>query len=184
MGAIHYGDEIFSISTTLPIVEFVFRTDVVHTCLYEGDCHLSGIANIDYTFSFLGTPVYVFGEYFYNGLGVRDLSPGYSTLSKAHTQRLGRGDLFTLGRNLLAFGAHLTWHPLWSQTCTVLTNVNDASVLLQSFVSFSPTDHASLNVGVRLPYGEKNEEFGELIANDDLVVGGVSGIFAELIYHR
>lgn len=184
VGAEHYGDEIFGISTAIPISELVLRADVVHTCLHQADCHISGVMNVDYTFSVLESPVYIFGEYFYNGVGVRDLSPGYRALSKAHTRRLGRGDLFSLGRSLLAIGANISWHPLWNQTITVLTNTNDNSALIQTFVSFAPTDHANLNFGVRLPFGHTNEEFGELIVNDESAVGGVSGVFAEFIYFR
>ena len=184
IGAIHYGDEIFGVSTALPVADIVLRTDVVRTCIDTADCHISGVLNIDYTFSLLGSPMYVFGECFYNGIGVKDLSPGYSALSKAHTRRLGRGDLFSLGRNLLAIGAHVSWHPLWNQTITVLTNTNDKSALLQTYVSFAPTDHANVNFGVRLPFGDTNEEFGELIVDDELAVGGVVGVFAEFIYYR
>lgn len=184
VGAVHYGDEIFGVSMAIPISESVVRTDVVHTCLHQADCHISVVINVDYTFSLLQSPIYIFGEYFYNGIGVSDLSPGYSSLSKAHTRRLGRGDLFSLGRNLLAFGAHVSLHPLWNQTVTVLTNANDKSALFQTFVSFTPTDHANLNFGFRLPFGDTNEEFGELTVDDDLAVGGVAGVFAEFIYYR
>ncbi len=184
VGAIHYGDEIFGVSTALPVADIVFRTDVVRTCLDQADCHISSILNVDYTFSFLGSPIYIFGEFFYNGIGVKDLSPGYGVLSKAHTRRLGRGDLFSLGRNLLAVGAHVSWHPLWNHTITVLTNTNDKSALMQTYVSFAPTDHANVNFGVRLPFGDTNEEFGELIVDDEFKVGGVAGVFAEFIYYR
>ena len=184
VGAIHYGDEIFGVSTALPVADIVLRSDLVRTCLDQADCHISGVLNIDYTFSLLGSPIYIFGEYFYNGIGVKDLSPGYSALSKAHTRRLGRGDLFSLGKNLFAVGAHVSWHPLWNHTITVLTNTHDKSALLQTYVSFAPTDHANVNFGVRLPLGNTNEEFGELIVDDELTVGGVAGVFAEFIYHR
>ena len=184
VGAIHYGDEIFGVSTALPVADIVLRSDLVRTCLDQADCHISGVLNIDYTFSLLGSPIYIFGEYFYNGIGVEDLSPGYSALSKAHTRRLGRGDLFSLGKNLFAVGAHISWHPLWNHTITVLTNTNDKSALLQTYVSFAPTDHANVNFGVRLPLGNTNEEFGELIVDDESRVGGIAGFFAEFIYHR
>ena len=184
VGAIHYGDEIFGVSTALPVADIVLRSDLVRTCLDQADCHISGVLNIDYTFSLLGSPIYIFGEYFYNGIGVKDLSPGYSALSKAHTRRLGRGDLFSLGKNLFAVGAHVSWHPLWNQTITVLTNTNDNSALLQTYLTFAPTDHANVNFGVRLPFADTNEEFGALIVDDELTVGGVVGVFAEFIYHR
>ena len=184
VGAVHYDDEIFGFSSAIPVADLVLRADVVRTCVYRAACHISGVVNIDYTFSLLRSPIYVFGEYFYNGIGVRDLSLGYGTLSKAHTRRLDRGDVFSLGRSLVAIGTNVTWHPLWNQTVALLTNTNDRSTLLQTFISFAPTDHASLNFGVRLPFGDTNEEFGELIVDDELVVGGVAGVFAEFIYYR
>ena len=184
VGAFHYGDEIFGISTALPVAGLVLRTDVVRTCLDQADCHTSSVFNIDYTLSLLGNPVYIFGEYFYNGIGVKDLSAGYSALSKAHVRRLDRGDLFSLGRNLLALGAHVSWHPLWNHTITVLTNTNDKSTLLQTYASFAPTDYTNVNFGFRLPFGGTNEEFGELIIDDELTVGGVAGVFAEFIQFR
>lgn len=184
VGAMHYGDEIFGVSTALPVAELILRADVVQNCLHQADCYISGVMNIDYTFSVMRSPIYIFGEYFYNGIGVRDLGPGYSALSKEHTRRLNRGELFALGKSLLALGANVSWHPLWNQTFTVLTNTNDKSALLQTYVSFAPTDHANLNFGVRLPFGDTNEEFGEIIEHDELVVGGVAGVFAEFIYFR
>ena len=184
VGATHYGDEIFGFSTALPIADLILRADIVQSCLHQADCHMSGVMNLDYTFSVMQRPIYIFGEFFYNGIGVRNLSPGYSALSKEHTRRLNRGDLFSLGKSLLAFGANVSWHPLWNQTFTVLTNTNDKSSLLQTYLSFAPTDHANLNFGIRLPFGDTNEEFGEIINNDELVVGSVAGIFAEFIYYR
>ena len=182
--AIHYGDSIYGFSSAIPVLDFLIRVDVSHTCVYKGSCKASGIVNLDYTFNLGRNLVYAFGEYYRNGLGVSDLSLGYSALPKDLTRRLGRGELFSMGKNLFAFGASIAWHPLLSQTFTVLTNADDTSSLLQTFVSFTPSDHASLNFGVRLPFGDTNEEFGELIVNDHSVVGGVSGIFGEFIYHR
>ena len=184
VSARHYGDEIIGMSTAIPAAMLVLRTDVVHTCLHGAECFVSGVMNIDYTFSLLRSPIYIFGEYFYNGIGVRDLSPGYSALSEALTRRLARGDLFSLGKNLLAIGASMSWHPLWNQTVTILTNTDDKSSLLQTYVSFAPTDHANLNFGVRLPFGDPYEEFGDVIDNDESVVGSVAGVFAEFIYFR
>ena len=180
----HYGDSILGISTAIPIQDFLLRMDISRTCLYQGTCKSSGVVNIDYTFNLGGKLVYAFGEYYHNSFGVNEFSQGYSGLPKDLTLRLDRGDLFSIGKNLFAIGANISWHPLWSQTTTVLTNLNDKSFLVQTFVSFTPTDHTSLNVGIRLPYGGTNEEFGEFVINDDAFASGVSGIFGEFIFHR
>ena len=175
----HIGDEFAALSLSLPIAGSLLRIETSRLC-GETTCTISGLANVDYTFSLGPALLYVFGELYHNGFGlerVTDDAP--PTLS----ERLERGELFTLMKNYGSLGLNITWHPLWSQSLIYLNNLEDGSGLVQTAVNFEPGDASRMQFGVSVPYGDTNTEFGRQELSDDFTMGGGTSWFVSLAYY-
>jgi hypothetical protein len=130
----------------------------------------------------------VFGEYFHNSFGVRELPDAAIDYPEPLIQRLGRGELFNLMRDYLAAGASIEWHPLLNHTTTLIGNLQDASLLLQTQLSFDPSDHQLIELGLVHPIGGRGDEFGGVpVARDEagsvLTVGGGTSAYFRWVYY-
>ena len=75
-------------------------------------------------------------------------------------------------RDYLALGGTYEWHALWNQSLTLIANLNDSSGLLQTQLSYAPSDHATLQAGVVVPIGEAGEEYGGVPVFGEAVTSG------------
>ena len=184
-GGKHYQDQVYGGALRVPVGGALLRTDLVTTRLDEdGDWVVSGILNIDYSFDLAGRPSYAFAEYYHNGFGVKTLPPSPALLPEALSERLLRGEVFNLMRDYLALGGTVQWHPLWTQALTLIGNLHDGSSILQTTLSYVPSDHATLEAGVTLPIGRAGEEFGGVpVAGDDLTTGGALQAYLRWVYY-
>lgn len=184
-GGRHYRDQVYGGALRLPLGGAMLRTDLVATRLDEdGDWILSGILNLDYSFDLSGRPSYVFAEYYHNGFGVKSLPANPLLLPEALTERLLRGEVFNLMRDYLALGGNLQWHPLWTQSLTLIGNLQDGSSILQTTLSYVPSDHATVEAGITLPIGRAGEEFGGVpVAGDELTTGGALQAYLRWVYY-
>lgn len=180
----HWGETIAGMSIASPLGPFLVRTDIVLTCEDLGSCTYSAVANIDYSFGLMGGLVYTFAEYFYNGFGVSSRHKKTANLPPRLLEGIQRGEIFAFGKHLIATGASVTWHPLWNQSLSLLVNANDHSFLVQSNVSYIPTDNINLTLGFRILVGDTNEEFGAIELDNNTTSGGDSGLFFEFSYYR
>ena len=81
-------------------------------------------------------------------------------------------------------GGNIEWHPLWNQTLTLITNLHDASSLVQSNLSYVPSDHATLEAGVVIPIGRAGQEFGGVpVFGDELTTGGAFQGYLRWVYY-
>ena len=180
----HYRDQVYGGSGRLPLGGALLRTDLVATRLDGGDWRLSGIVNMDVSFTLAGRPAYVFGEYYHNGFGVAELPDLIAELPPELVERLGRGEVFTLMRDYTALGGTYEWHPLWTQTLTLITNLNDASSLLQTQLSYVPSDHATIDLGVIVPIGDAGQEYGGVpVFGEELTSGGAFQGYVRWVYY-
>ena len=184
VAARHFEDRVFGAALRFPVGGALVRSDVVATRLAGGDWRLSGIVNLDYSLVLGRRNVYLFGEYFHNGFGVDALPATPAAYPEPLTERLGRGELFNLMRDYLAFGGTVEWHPLWSQALTLIGNLGDGSVLLQTQLSHEPGDHQRLELGVVAPLGSAGDEFGGVpVMGDALTVGGGTRAYLRWAYY-
>ncbi len=184
-GGRHYRDQVYGGALRIPIGGALLRTDLVATRLEEDDDWIvSGILNLDYSFDLAGRSSYAFVEYYHNGFGVSELPPNPVLLPEALTVRLLRGEVFNLMRDYVALGGTLQWHPLWTQALTLISNLNDGSSILQTTLSYVPSDHATLEAGVTVPIGRAGEEFaGVPVAGDALTTGGALQGYLRWVYY-
>jgi hypothetical protein len=169
----HYVDQVYAFAVRYPLGGALLRSDWVATRLRSGDWKLSAIVNLDYSLNVNEHNVYVFGEYFYNGFGVDDLPASPVLLPEPLQERLTRGEVFSLMKHYTAIGASVEWHPLVTQTLTLITNLTDLSHLIQTQVTYNPGDHQMLEAGIVFSLGHPGEEFGGVpLAGSRLTSGG------------
>ena len=181
LAARHYGGEVVGLGLRTPIGGALIRSDLIVADDAQG-WTLSGVVNVDYSFPVAQSSVYVFAEYFRNGFGVRRLPDDLDLLPSALTDRLGRGEAFTLMRNYLAVGAQFRWHALVNQNISVIANLHDASKVLQTTVGYDASDAVRLDIGVIKPMGSRGDEFGRLGVENGLTVGGGTRGYLRLVY--
>ncbi|HEY6599632.1 MAG TPA: hypothetical protein VIZ30_09975 [Pseudomonadales bacterium] len=162
LGGRHYRDNVFGMSLKRAVGGALVRTDWLLTDLDEGGVKVSGIVNVDYSFMWLAHNWYAFGEYFHSGFGTNRHPVALNGLPVALRDRLLRGELFTLMQDYTALGARLEWHPLVSQSVTLLTNLHDGSSLVQTQLSFEPSDAQHLDFGYVRNFGDDGDEYGEI----------------------
>jgi len=184
VAARHVDDRVFGLAVRHPLGGALLRSDLVATRLAGGDWRLSGIVNVDYSVVWDRRNVYLFGEYFHNGFGVSALPDSITEYPEALTMRLERGELFHLMRDYLAGGATVEWHPLWSQTLTLIGNLQDGSVLLQTQLSHEPGDHQRIELGLAEPLGGPGDEFGGVpVMGEALTLGGGTRAYLRWAYY-
>lgn len=180
----HYLDQVYGGALRIPVRSAMLRTDLVATRLQAGDWYYSGIVNLDYSFDLAGRSSYVFAEYYHNDFGLKALPASPALLPEALAARLLRGEVFNLMRDYLALGGSVQWHPLWTQALTVIGNLNDGSTLLQTSISYVPSDRATLEAGVTVPFGGAGTEFGGVpVLGDALTTGGALQGYLRWVYY-
>ena len=181
MGARHYQDDLLGMTFKIPIGPALLRTDVVGTRLaQDGDQRISGIVNIDCAFELFQRTGLVFAEYFHNDFGVDTLTP---TLPAPLQDRQSRGELFNVMRDYLAAGATYQWHPLWSQSLVWIGNLNDRSSLVQTSLTYEPSDSARVQAGLVAALGGTGDEFGGIPVDDGTTTGGGTRAFIRILYY-
>ena len=178
----HYSDQVLAATLQVPIGGALLRTDLVRSCS-SSKCFRSGIINVDYTFSLKGAPLYAFVEFFHNAFGVDQLNSGSLDLPGYLVERQSRGEVFNLMQRYAAIGAVFPLHPLWNQTVTCIRNVHDGGMLLQTFLSYDPSDHTRVQLGFLTPLADEGEEFGQLSVDDEATSGGGWNVFVSLAYY-
>ncbi|RKZ58514.1 MAG: hypothetical protein DRQ44_14595, partial [Gammaproteobacteria bacterium] len=76
------------------------------------------------------------------------------------TERLIRGELFTLGRHYVVASAMVEITPLWLLTPNVFINASDASFLAQLVSSYDLKQDWQLLAAISLPVGAAGTEYG------------------------
>jgi hypothetical protein len=180
----HYRDQVYGGALRVPLGGALLRTDLVATRLEGGDWRLSGVLNVDTSFALLERTTYVFAEYYHNGFGVQRLPDTVLELPLPLAERLARGEVFTLMRDYLALGGSIEWHPLWTQTLTLIANLADGSSLVQSNVRYVPSDEATLEFGITWSMGEAGEEYGGVpIFGESATSGGAFQGYLRWVYY-
>ena len=180
MAARHYRDDLLGMTLRTPLGPAMLRTDIVGTRVsLDGDRRISGIVNIDCAFELFRRTGLVFAEYFHNDFGVDTAT---AALPAPLRDRLARGELFNIMRDYLAAGATYQWHPLWSQSLAWIGNLNDQSSLVQTSLTYDPSDSARVQAGLVAALGGAGDEFGGVPSADGSTTGGGTRAFIRVLY--
>ena len=162
----HYDQNFVGLSVRQPLGPAVIRTDLAwREGLVSGDrWRLLGIVNADVAFPIRDRMAYVFAEYFHNDFGMQHLPTAGEALPRQLQTALLRGEVFNLMRDYLALGASYQWHPLVTQSLSVINNLSDGSALLQGQVSVDAAQNQQLQFGYIGGYADAGDEFAPLPA--------------------
>lgn len=182
LAARHYGGGALGLGLRVPVGAALLRADLVGV-EDAGGWTISGVVNVDASVPVRGNPVYVFAEYFHNGFGVARIPDDLDALPEGLDQRLGRGETFTLMRDYLAAGVQFRWHPLVSQSFSLIVNLHDTSSLAQMSLAYDPGDASELQGGLIALLGGRGDEFGRLPVEDGLTAGGGLRAYVRFAYY-
>jgi hypothetical protein len=166
IAASHYDQDFVGLSIRQPVGPAVVRTDLAwREGLQSGDrWRLLGIVNADVAFPIRDRMAYVFAEYFYNDFGMQSMPGPLGTIPQQLETALLRGEVFNLMREYLAVGASYQWHPLLTQSLSVISNLSDGSALLQGQLSIDSAQNQQLQFGFIGGYADPGDEFAPLPA--------------------
>jgi hypothetical protein len=179
----HYDETVTAVSLRFPLGGALVQTDWLATDVEAADeWKISGVVNIDYSFSLADKTAYVFGEYYRNGFGRNQSPVDLTELPVWLSERLQRGELFSLMKDYLALGGSYQWHALLMQSTTWLLNLHDKSSLLQTNLTYEPGDHQRLEAGFTVTAGGRGNEYGRIAVGDGFTSGGGSRLFVRWVY--
>lgn len=184
VAAQHFDQDIYAAATRFPVGPALVRLDLVASEDLAGDQVFSGVLNADVSFMLADRNAYAFIEYFHNGWGVTDLPDDAASLPVDLQLRIARGELFNLMKNYVAAGFNYEWHPLIAHNASIIANLHDNSMLLQTSLSYSPGDNQLLQMGLIEPLGDAGDEFGGVpLAGRGLTTGGASRAYFRWVYY-
>ncbi len=185
MAAKHYADYTVGLGASGYLTSAAWRMDAVYTFL---DAHtkkngfLTYTLNMDYSWVWKEKNMYGLVELYYNSLGEDDSASALE--NPAIAERLGRGELFTLGRYYLAGEIQAELHPLFNIFLTGITNLADRSVIVQPRAAWNFVQNLEVIFGAQLYAGETGSEFGGFaIPGTDFVHKSPDSVFAWVTWY-
>ena len=172
MAARNYKSDILGMGLTGALGGATWTTELVPTRLPDAGLRTSWLANMQYAWSCFGRNCNGYAEYFHNGFGTGSSGVALDSLPAPLTERIARGELFTLARDYLALGVTLEWTPLLDIKPLLITNLDDNSTLLLVQAVHSLSDNVNLTLAAQSGIGPRGTEYGGL----ELIAG--SGIYA------
>lgn len=160
MAAKNFGDRILGAGGTGYLGDAVWRTDVIWTWS-DGESrrwYVSAVANVDYSWHWLGKNWYGFVEVFHSGIGEKDC---VKAINNPDLQRkIIQGQLFTLGKWYADGSIRVELHPLFNAYFTVIGNLGDPSWIVQPRVTWDFAKSFRLTVWGMICLGRKGSEYG------------------------
>lgn len=181
----NYGDAVVGAGAAHAIGGAMWSGDIVFTDT-DTDLYVQLVTNLSYSWTWAGKNMSGAIEYYFNDFG--QSSGDYDPQSLADNpdllRRLGRSELFTLGRHYVAASVMIEMSPLWGLSPTILMNIGDPSALLQLVTNYSMGDNMTFLGSINLPLGASGTEFGGIetgIQNRYLASG--IGVFAQFAWY-
>jgi len=161
MAARHYQDTVVGLGSTGYLKEAAWRLDTTYIFL-EDDSRRGGflslVANMDYSWVWWEKNFYGLVEFYYNGLGGDQYSEAIS--DPDISDRLLRGEIFTLGRTYLSGEIQIELHPLFNFHLSVINNLKDPSGIIQPRMIWDIIENVQLTFGAGIYYGASGTEYG------------------------
>ena len=106
-------------------------------------------------------------------------------LPKSLTERLARGELFTVSRDYVALGLTLEWTALLNVKPLLITNLDDGSALLVLQWVRSLSDTAKLTLAAQSGLGARGTEYGgqETIPGSGVYVAPLRYLYARIDWY-
>lgn len=181
----HYDDNVFAVGGLSDLGSALWRGDITLTDTQTNNI-VSVVTSLTYSWVGWGHNISGVAEYFYNGFGQADgdYSPAALANNPDLTERILRGELFTLGRSYLALSAMIEMTPLWLLTPNAFINLSDGSMLAQLVTSHDLKQDLQILAAISVPVGAAGTEYGGIdsgIAGKQLSTG--FNLFAQLAWY-
>ena len=161
MAAEHYQDEVIGVGSTGYLWNAAWRLDATYTFLETSsnqEGFFSLVANMDYSWVWWGKNLYGLLEFYFNDLGSHRYSAALTDPNIS--ERLARGEMFTLGRAYLSGEVRIEAHPLVNVYLTLINNVADPSGLIIPRATWDMKENIQFTLGANVSYGRSGTEFG------------------------
>ena len=157
-----YQSEVLGLALNGTLGGATWTAEAVPTRLSNSSLRTSWLTNIQYAWTCFSRNCTGYAEYYRNGFGVGGTGNTLADLPVALTDRLARGELFSVSRNYLALGLTLEWTPLLNIKPLLMTNLDDKSALLVVQAVRSLSENASLTLAAQSGMGPRGTEYGGL----------------------
>ncbi len=157
----HYRDVVFGFGSIGYLGDAAWRLDATWTILsdnQERNGCATAVANMDYSWTWWDRNCYGFVELFVNDLGTDSYS--HAWFNTALSERLVRGELFTLGQTYVCAQFRTEVHPLFNLSLTGIHNSQDPSGIVQPRAVWDMAQNVQVVLGGNIMYGGKGSEFG------------------------
>jgi hypothetical protein len=185
LAAEHYGDQILGAGGIFSLGGALLRGDLIWTKTSQ-ETALSVVTSLSYSWIWGGKNVSGILEYYYNGFGQGsgNYSPAELAGNPDLIKRVGRGELFTLGKHYLAASLNVEITPLFILTPNVFINLQDPSALVQLVGQYDWKENFLLLGALNFPIGGKGSEYGgpEAFVEGRYFSSG-PGAFLQLAYY-
>jgi hypothetical protein len=179
IAASHYDETALGAGVSRSVEEAVIRADVFVADLDGSRSRTSWLINVDRSWVVFGLNIYTFGEFFRNGFGVA--GKDYATPSEALLNRLGRGEVYTLGRDYLAVGGFVEISALQKTNLSSFFNLHDESAVLQARHEYELAQNLLLMLGTNFYVGPRGSEFGGVVVpNSNLFLSSGQSVYLRL----
>jgi hypothetical protein len=185
----HYNDILLAAGATGYLGEAAWRVDTLYSRLDDHRDQRDSwqiVANLDYAWMWFGKNIYGLMEFYYNGLGLGRGDYDQSLTDTQLSRRLGRGELFTLGRAYMAGRLQAELHPLLQCSMVAIVNLADPSAIIQPQLEWDLAADWQLIAGASLYRGGGDTEFGGFYADVDgtrVKVGPADDVYLWLSYY-
>ncbi|MCR4332958.1 MAG: hypothetical protein NUV34_09720 [Sulfuricaulis sp.] len=159
LAARHFAENLAGLGIVKSIGGAVWRMDLSYANLEHGGSAASLVTNMDYSWMWGGKNAYGYVEYFRSGVGESDRAD-YAAPNAELSERLARGELFTLARDYVAFGLQVEFTPLFNLYASLIENLNDSSKYLQLRGVYDWQQDVQLMAGLNLSSGSRGDEYG------------------------
>ena len=181
----HYDDNVLAIGGLSDLGGALWRGDITLTDTQTENI-LSLVTSLSYSWVGWDHNISGVAEYFYNGFGQAggDYSPAALAANPDLTERIIRGELFTLGRSYVALSAMIEMTPLWLLTPNAFINLSDGSFLAQLVTSHDLKQDLQILAALSLPVGPDGTEYGGIDSGiPDKQLSSGASIFAQLAWY-
>jgi len=161
LAAEHFDDVVLGVGGSVGMGGALWRGDLTWTQTALDEV-LSAVVSVSYSWTWGGRNISGVLEYYRNGFGQSggDYAPGSLAANPDLLQRVGRGELFTLGRDYLAVSATVEMTPLLNLIPNLFVNLGDPSLLAQLVARWDWQQDLQLLAALNLPVGPQGTEYG------------------------
>ena len=172
----HYDENIYGIGLSRTLFDGILRSDLIFSELVSGENIVTALLNYDRSWVVFQRNLYAFVEYFRSGTGVTQ----YESIDSDLSERIRRGELYTLGRDYLGIGGRFELGPLWQLAGSAVINLHDESGAVQQLIDYEVTEDILISLGSSFAYGPRGSEFGGL----KFAPGSAYAAVGDLVYLR